>query len=266
MVTVSGDQLKCAGTADIRIEVSKLDPVIVSALVVTEKPLGFCMIMGMDGVQALGGVLVQSPADVRFCGELEKCASSCELFFRHSDVGGRSPKTVESDQHSKQSDEKTAPKDDSRENLVVEKEDFLARFDESQRCWIISWKWSGDTAPDALKNSVSQYRVPADVSHEYEREIKSWIEKGWLQPYDEQEHGPPKGLIPMRAVVQQNKPKVRPVLDYREINGHVEIYTADMDACGEKLREWRKMGTDVALLDLRKAYLQIHVDERLWPF
>ena len=265
MVTVSGDQLKCAGTADICLEVSELDPVIVSALVVTEKPLGFCMIMGMDGVQALGGVLVQSPADVRFCGELEKCASSCEQFFSHSDAGGRSPKPFESDQ-CMQSDEKADTKDDSRDKLEVEKEDFVARFDESQRCWIINWKWSGDTAPDALKNSVSQYRVPADVRHQYEREIKSWIEKGWLQRYDEQEQGPPKGLIPMMAVVQQNKQKVRPVLDYREMNGHVETYTADMDACGEKLREWRKMGTDVALLDLRKAYLQIHVDERLWPF
>ena len=36
--------------------------------------------------------------------------------------------------------------------------------------------------------------------------------------------------------------------------------------CSEKLREWRRMGENVALLDLKKAYLQIHVEESLWPY
>ena len=78
--------------------------------------------------------------------------------------------------------------------------------------------------------------------------------------------GPPKALIPLMAVVQQNKDKVRPVLDYRELNQYVDAFTADADVCASKLREWRQQGANVSLLDLRKAYLQIQVDESLWPF
>ena len=48
---------------------------------------------------------------------------------------------------------------------------------------------------------------------------------------------PPKGLIPLMAVIQQNKQKVRPVLDYRELNDHVDPFTARADISTEKLRE-----------------------------
>ncbi|XP_043237710.1 uncharacterized protein LOC122389602 [Amphibalanus amphitrite] len=68
------------------------------------------------------------------------------------------------------------------------------------------------------------------------------------------------------AVVQLNKQKVRPVMDFREMNTHVDTFTADADVCNEKLREWRKLGRDVALLDLNKAYLQIHVEKEMWPY
>ena len=47
--------------------------VVVDALVVEMKPLGFCAILGMDGVKALGGVTVRSP-EVRFAGEGKGCA------------------------------------------------------------------------------------------------------------------------------------------------------------------------------------------------
>ena len=68
------------------------------------------------------------------------------------------------------------------------------------------------------------------------------------------------------AVIQPNKGKARPVMDFREMNSQVEAFTGDADVCHEKIREWRRMGDDVALLDLKKAYLQIHVEEALWPF
>ena len=72
VVTVSGQQLKCAGTAEVDVEVPGLRPVMVSALVVEERPLGFNVILGMDGVEAFGGVMVRSPSDVRFAGEEEE--------------------------------------------------------------------------------------------------------------------------------------------------------------------------------------------------
>ena len=68
------------------------------------------------------------------------------------------------------------------------------------------------------------------------------------------------------AVPQANKGKVRPVLDYRELNKHVTAYTADADVCAEQLRRWRRRGSRFAVVDLRKAYLQLRLDERLRPY
>ena len=68
------------------------------------------------------------------------------------------------------------------------------------------------------------------------------------------------------AVIQQNKQKVRPVLDYRELNDHVDPFTARADICTENLREWRRAGSNVSVLDLRKAYLQVRVHQSLWSY
>ena len=65
------------------------------------------------------------------------------------------------------------------------------------------------------------------------------------------------------AVVQQNKSKVRPVIDFRELNGYVDAYTTHADVCVQKLREWRKKGSNVSLLDLRWEYLQVRVHKSL---
>ena len=75
-----------------------------------------------------------------------------------------------------------------------------------------------------------------------------------------------RGLIPQMAIVQHNKGKVRPVMDYCELNDHVEAHTARADVCSQKLRDWRRKGSDVSVLDLRKAYLQVHVHRSLWSF
>ena len=54
-----------------------------------------------------------------------------------------------------------------------------------------------------------------------------------MLPYDESRLGPVKGLIPMMAVVQQNKEKVRPVLDFRELNCHIDAFTREADVCAD---------------------------------
>ena len=48
-------------------------------------------------------------------------------------------------------------------------------------------------------------------------------------------------VLSLMAISQPTKNKVRPVLDFREINGHVMCHTDDdvTDVCGETLREWR---------------------------
>ena len=106
-----------------------------------------------------------------------------------------------------------------------------------------------------LSNSVQEYAVPYHARDAYENEILQWQQNGWLLPYPEEELDSPKGLIPLIAVVQEQNQKVRPVLDYRELNGFVDAFTATAEVCAQKLREWRRQGVNVSLLDLRNAYL-----------
>ena len=103
----------------------------------------------------------------------------------------------------------------------------------------MSWKWSGDQPPEKLYNRLPEYTISARARAEYDKELQNWIDNGWLVPYPEDKLGPPKVLISLMAVIQQNKQKVRPVLDYRELNDHVDLFTARADICTEKLREWR---------------------------
>ena len=68
------------------------------------------------------------------------------------------------------------------------------------------------------------------------------------------------------AVHQPQKGKVRPVLDYRDLNKYVESHTADSSVCEETLRSWRQKGEMLHLLDLKDAYLQVRVDPGLWKY
>ena len=74
--------------------------------------------------------------------------------------------------------------------------------------------------------------------------------------------------MPLMAVEQPTKNKVRPVLDYRELNTHVECHTGDdmTDVCSETLREWRQVEGETKLVDLKSAYLQIRVARELWKY
>ena len=66
--------------------------------------------------------------------------------------------------------------------------------------------------------------------------------------------------------VIQHKNKVRPVMDYRELNEHVNMFMGNADVCVAKLRELCKKGANVLLLDLRRVYLQFSIDKSLWPY
>ena len=99
-------------------------------------------------------------------------------------------------------------------------------------------------------------------------EISEWIKEGILVKYDEKSMGKAKGLLPLMCVMQDNKKKIRPVLDYRELNAHVKASTRDADVINDAMRDWRLMGTNSndSVVDLKKAYLQIHVHTRHWPY
>ena len=150
--------------------------------------------------------------------------------------------------------------------IELEQPGFCEEFDQHIKSWTVSWKWSGDQPPEKLYNRVPEYTIPAKAHAEYDKELQNWIDNGSLVPYPKDKLGPPKGLIPLMAVIQQNKQKVRLVLDYRELNDHVDPFTARAHICTEKLREWRRAGSNVSVLDLRKAYLQVHVHQSLWSY
>ena len=56
------------------------------------------------------------------------------------------------------------------------------------------------------------------------------------------------------------------MMDFQQLNCYVDVFTANADVCTAKLREWRQKGSNVSLLDRKKAYLQVRVQEILWPF
>ena len=98
----------------------------------------------------------------------------------------------------------------------------------------------------------------------YCAELESWISKGWLKRWD----GPVKGVIPLLAVFQLTKDKVRPVMGYCELNNFVECHTGDDMAavCGEKVRKWRQLQGKLKVVNLKSAYLQIHISKDLWEY
>lgn len=95
-------------------------------------------------------------------------------------------------------------------------------------------------------------------------EVKSLIDDGILVPFDLEKHGPIGALIPIFTVKQELKDKVRPVLYHKRLNDYiVSAPGLDTAVCDEKLRQWRLKGSNVSILDLKRAYFQVFVDETL---
>ncbi|KHJ43407.1 integrase core domain protein [Trichuris suis] len=203
---------------------------MVEAIIAPKRPLDLDFIIGMSGTVALGGVTVDGEGRVQFgLGNPTICASA-----------------------------------DTR--IHIDKKDFSATYDPVTHVWTVAWKWSNGLAPGQLCNTREEYTPAVGIRKPYKEELNRWIHNGWLVPYNEEELGPAKALIPLLAVTQRSKGKVRPVLDFRELNTHIAAFTGNSDVCAHKLREWRRQGENVSILDLKQAYLQIHVDKSLWPY
>ena len=231
VVTFEGKVHQCTGSAVVILEVDGIkacDEVIL----VDFQPFGVDMMLGMSSIKLLGGVSISPLGKAEF--GLSYCGAS-------------------------------ALNKDKVKKIEIKKKDHEAVFNGVE--WRVKWKWRDGKSPNRLHNKVAQYGIPQYARADYENELQDWIDRKWLLEYDENELGPPKGQIPLMAVIQRNKDnKIRPVLDWREANDFIETYTRDADVCVEKLREWRRMGNKPAIIDLRKAYLQLKTDKSLWPF
>ena len=90
----------------------------------------------------------------------------------------------------------------------IEDKDFLAEFDGKH--WTVSYYWRGGVAP-VLRNTVDSYSSTQDGTRKakFQAKVDRWIEEGILLPWKREEGG----LLPLMAVAQPTKNKVRPVLE-----------------------------------------------------
>ncbi|GFO06854.1 Gag-pro-pol polyprotein [Plakobranchus ocellatus] len=130
---------------------------------------------------------------------------------------------------------------------------------------IVRYNLKPGTVP-TLTNHVAQYDhgLTGTKKDAFDQEVGRWIQEGILVPWD----GEVDGIVPLMAVEQVTKNKVRPVLDFRELNRFVECHTGGdvLDVCSDRLREWRQIDGDIEIVDLKSAYLQIHVAKELWKY
>ncbi|XP_043226913.1 uncharacterized protein LOC122384018 [Amphibalanus amphitrite] len=213
----------------------------VRAVVVPARLLGVDVLLGMTGIDALRGR--EAPPEREAC---------------------RAVGTAAGVQREAPPEREACRAVDMGPELRINETDFTAVFDAG--VWTVRWKWAGGVDPPPLRNSTAQYGIPRGAREKFDAELSLWISEGWLREYDETVCGPAQGLLPLMAVTQAAKNKVRPVLDYRELNQHLTPHTADADVCVEELRRWRRHGRRVAVLDLKKAFLQLRVDPALWPY
>lgn len=227
VTAVDGSRVVCEGRSDAVINVRGVSVKV--WCVVTKKLLSAVdAVLGMDVIAEMGGVMIMDGARVEFGKRL--CSVGCI--------------SASNEKH-----------------LVIKDKDFSAEFDGKD--WYVGWVWKD--SPAELANTVECYRSVKSPEAEmaFDEEIQRWITEGWLKPWT----GSVGGVLPLMAVIQKNKGKVRPVMDYRELNESVQCHTGeDAAVCDETLRKWRQMGRSVKLLDLQSAYLQVRVHRDLWRY
>ena len=181
VLTVGGSSWICCGESVVRIGIGNEPPVAVRTLVVDKELLGYDLLLGLDVIRQLGGMAMSGICKVKFPQHETLICAA----------------------------------------ITLDGPDFHTEYDEGKRIWTASWKWSCDQLPVFLKNRLSEYPTPKLLQGEYKQELQAWIQNGCLILYPGDTLGPLKGLIPRMAIVQENKQKVRPVMDYREFNEHL---------------------------------------------
>lgn len=236
MVAFDGSRVKCQGKRELQLGVRGIDMSVEA--IVSERILnGIDIVLGMDVVDIMGGVTVLGK-------NVEFGTNSCNAVLQYKENIIAKP----------------------MENMVgdtIEDKDFKATF--NGRHWTVEWVWKSD--PPVLTNKIKCYdrQLQGEKKKGFEEEIERWIKEGILLPWKEEVE---IGIIPLMAVEQPTKGKIRPVLDFRELNVHVSSHTGDeiTDVCNEILRDWRQTTNASTIVDLKSAYLQIHVSKDLWKY
>ena len=163
---------------------------------------------------------------------------------------------------------------DERDNsdVVLSTDDGVVTWIAAEKRWQMSWKWKDGQEPtNKIGHGIGEYsraKLTPDQEEKFCAEVDSWVKNGWLVEHNPAIHGDPAAVLPFIAVAQEHKATtpVRPCLDYRFLNDHlVSKPGMESPVCGETIRKWR--ATDepekFVMLDIRKAYLQVHVSPEL---
>ena len=141
--------------------------------------------------------------------------------------------------------------------------DFQAVFD--GRKWMVCWEWNGD--PPIGTNQCTGYKVPPEAQEAFDQELQEWVHDGYLVAWDSAKHGPIKNVVPLMCVQQKKGELNKPALDFRWLNSRIKSRpAAATPLCQEELCQWRRLSNKCAVVDLRKAYLQLHLDPTLWAY
>lgn len=188
VIAVDGGQVHCKGRATIPVSVGG-ELLWINCVVALSIFSGVDLILGMDVISKLGGVTVTDKS-VSF-GALKNI-----FYFNTPVTSGSLVASVVAN---------------TCTNVVeIKDQDFTANFD--GKLWTVRWHWKQEQPPK-LKNKVACYksvRLP-ETEEKFNDEVESWISKGWLKPYNGPNAG--DGIIPLMAVIQANKNKVRPVME-----------------------------------------------------
>ncbi|KHJ42592.1 hypothetical protein D918_07311 [Trichuris suis] len=121
MTALNGGALLGQGVGTVWLQPTKNLTARADVVVSRVKPLGFDFIVGMNGIKALGGALVDSQGRARF-GPSEGTAGAAKEV-----------------------------------DIRLEEPDFLVTFDHAKQSWTITWKWRNGKGPEVLKNVVREY-------------------------------------------------------------------------------------------------------------
>lgn len=264
LVAVDGREIVCEGETNVELVVQEIQ-LGIRAIILRKLIDGIDVVLGMDAISQLGGVAVGKGGDPVTFGKVTKCrpfaVSEGEL--------SRCAATVEEQKKERAGRAKSGltgavlDEEMKTESCRIDDKDFTAVFDGER--WEVEWFWKGEEP--VLRNRIGCYEhaLKGGVRDEFEREVERWIKEGIMVPWPEEGEG---GVIPLMAVIQPTKNKVRPVLDFRELNAYVKCHTGDdvISVCSETLRDWRQMKGAMTIVDLKSAYLQIHVAKKLWKY
>ena len=259
LVGVNGTDVVISGAVVLSMERMddhvKLPRVTIDALIVEElSAVNADILVGVDVISRVGGVSLKygdnGLSDVLF-GDHDTCPSDVDFvamavpvpkLSRHVNVA------------------------ESGGNVSLDDDDFSVSWSESAQCWQVEWKWVNGVPPSSpIGSGIGEYSrksLTPEQELQFQAEVNGWLENGWLEPYDCEKQGEIGAVLPLMAVLQEHKSTtpVRPVLDYRELNKRIVSNPGfESPVCGSSLRAWRQVNPDSVLLDVRKAYLQVHV-------